>query len=93
MRSIATFFLRSLTRLRNSPCPLHKVLEQLPDELFRRAIRQIPVSVEALGGVADHYLRLVDGKHVEEDHHLPQMILRARGANRSNRSARFQRLL
>jgi hypothetical protein len=48
---MAAFFLRSLSRLRHSPCPVHKVLEQLPDELFRRVIRQVPVSVEALGGV------------------------------------------
>ncbi|HEX8138213.1 MAG TPA: hypothetical protein VF544_11530 [Pyrinomonadaceae bacterium] len=50
----------------------------MADELFRRVIRQIPLRVKPLCGVANHHLRLVDGEHVEEDHHLAQVILSAR---------------
>ena len=50
-------------------------------------MRQIPVRIETLVGVGDHHLRLVDGEHVEEDHHLAQVVLSARRPNRSDRGA------
>ena len=51
---------------------------------FVASSRQISLRVEPLGGVADHHLRLVDGEHVEEDHHLTQVVLRPRRADRSD---------
>jgi len=52
--------------LADPPRPIHKTLEQLANELFRRVVRQISLCVKPLGGVPDHHLRLVDRKHVEE---------------------------
>src|SRR6185295_17311230 len=73
-------------RLADPRGPINKTLEQLANEVFRRFMRQISVSVKPLGSVPDHYLRLVDGEHVEEDHHLPQMVLRPRRPDCSDRS-------
>jgi hypothetical protein len=67
--------------LRQSPRPFDEVVEELADEHLRLLVRQVPVCVEPLRGVADHYLGLVDGEHVEEDHHLPHVVLRPRRAD------------
>src|SRR5687768_3962670 len=74
-------------RLHEPPSPLHQILEELADELFRCLIRQITLGIEAVSSIADHHLRLINGKHIQKDEYLSQMVLRPGRADGSDRSA------
>ena len=59
-------------------------LKQLSDVIFCCVVRKIAVCIEAIRGIADHHLRLVDRKHVQENHHLAEMVQGTRRANSAN---------
>jgi hypothetical protein len=62
--------------------PVHKIPEQLPDEVLGRAVRETTLRIKTLGGIADHHFGLVERMHVQSDKDLPQVILGARRAQR-----------
>ena len=71
--------------------PLHQISYELTNEVLRYLVGQIPRLIKARSSICNHHLRLVDGEHVQRHHDLTQMILRARRADETNRSAHDRR--
>src|ERR1041384_2324282 len=78
---------RLLLWLLDSLGPAHQILKELADQLFCLLIGQVSLRIEALGGVADHDLRLVERKHIEEEEHLARRVWRPRRAESADGSA------
>ena len=74
-----------------SPGPLHKIHEQFPDEILRCLIRQVPLLIEPIRGIADHYFRLVERKDIEIHEYLAQMVLCPRRADTTSRGSSHDR--
>src|SRR5215831_9128435 len=81
------------SRLPDAPSPLHKLLEELADEILRRCIRQVAFLIKTSSSVADHHFGLVDGEHIEVHENLAQVVLRPRGADGPERCAHDRRRL
>ena len=71
----------------DSPSPVRKILKQPADVVFCRLIGQVSLRIEALGGTADHHLRLINWIHIQKDEYLSQVVLRPGRADGSDRSA------
>lgn len=74
-----------LASLLESSRPCHEILKELTNKAFRRLVDQITLCIKARGSVADHHLRPIERKHIEEDKHLAQVILRSGRADRPDR--------
>jgi hypothetical protein len=88
---VTPFLVGASLCIADAPGPLHEILEQLMDILFGRVVREVPVFIKALGRIADHHLRTVEREHVQKNHRLAEMILRARRGDVSDRRAHDRR--
>src|SRR4051812_16055637 len=67
--------------------PAAELVDELSQEFASRVVGKTASLVEEARGAANVGLRLLQGEDVEEHQHLPEMVIRAKTADRSRRDA------